>query len=55
MYLTAVMLPVVWHGFATWSVTLREVHRLWVLENMALNGMFGPKRDDVKNELEEAL
>jgi hypothetical protein len=31
------------------------VHTMWVLENRVLNRIFGPKRDEVKNELEEAL
>jgi PAS domain-containing protein len=31
----------------TWSVTLREEHRLRVFENRALRRIFGPKRDEV--------
>jgi hypothetical protein len=30
----------------TWSVTLREEHRLRVFENVVLRGIFGPKRDE---------
>jgi hypothetical protein len=31
----------------TWSLTLREEHRLRVCENRVLRRIFGPKRDDV--------
>jgi hypothetical protein len=31
----------------TWSLTLREEHRLRVFENRVLRGIFGPKRDGV--------
>jgi hypothetical protein len=31
----------------TWSLTLREEHRLKVFENRVLRRMFGPKRDEV--------
>jgi hypothetical protein len=34
----------------TWSVTLREEHRLRVFENMMLRRIFGPKRDEVTGE-----
>ena len=33
-------------GFETWSLTLREEHRLRVFENR----IFGPKRDEVTGE-----
>ena len=49
------MLPVVLHGCATWSVTLKEVHRLWVVENRVLDRIFGPKRDEVKRGLNETV
>jgi hypothetical protein len=39
------------YGFETWSLTLREVHRLRVFENRVVRGIFGPKRDEVKGEL----
>jgi hypothetical protein len=35
----------------TWSLTLREERRLWVLENRVLRRIFGTKRDDVRREL----
>jgi hypothetical protein len=41
------MLPVVLHGYETWSLTLREEHRLKVFENRVLRRIFGPKRDEV--------
>jgi hypothetical protein len=31
----------------TWSVTLREEHRLRVFENRVLREIFGPERDKV--------
>jgi hypothetical protein len=35
------------YGCETWSLTLREEHRLWVFENRVLRRIFGPKRDEV--------
>jgi hypothetical protein len=40
-------LPVVLYGCETWSLTLREVHRLRVFENRVLRRIFRPKRDEV--------
>jgi hypothetical protein len=34
-------------GCETWSLTLREKHRLKVFENRVLRRIFGPKRDEV--------
>jgi hypothetical protein len=34
----------------TWSLTLREKHRLRVFENRVLRRIFGPKRDEVTGE-----
>jgi hypothetical protein len=42
-----IILPVVLCGCETWSVTLKEVHKLKVFENIALRGIFGPNRDGV--------
>jgi hypothetical protein len=39
-----VILPVVLYGCETWSLTLKEKHRLWVFENRVLR-IFGPKRE----------
>jgi hypothetical protein len=35
------------YGCETWSLTLREKHRLRVFENKVLWRIFGPKRDEV--------
>jgi hypothetical protein len=45
-----IILPVVLCGCETWSVTLREKHRLRVFENRVLRGIFGPRRDGVTGE-----
>jgi hypothetical protein len=42
-----IILPVVLYGCDTWSLTLREEHRLRVFENRVLRRIFGPKRDEV--------
>jgi hypothetical protein len=42
-----IILPVVLYGCETWSLTLREEHRLRVFENKVLRRIFGPKRDEV--------
>ena len=39
-----IILPVVLYGYETWSLTLREEHRLRVFENRVLRRIFGPKR-----------
>ena len=43
-------MPVVLYGCETWSLTLREEHRLRVLENRVLRRIFGSKRDEVTGE-----
>jgi hypothetical protein len=45
-----IILPVVLYECETWSVTLREEHRLRVFENRVLRGIFGPKRNKVIGE-----
>jgi hypothetical protein len=45
-----IILPVVLYGCETWSLTLREEHRLRVLENRLLRRIFGPKSDEVTGE-----
>jgi hypothetical protein len=45
-----IILSVVLYGCETWSVTLREEHRLRVFENRVLWRIFGPKRDGVTGE-----
>ena len=42
-----IILPVVLYGCETWSLTLREEHRLRVFENRVLRRIFGPKRNEV--------
>jgi hypothetical protein len=49
MYKT-IILPVVLYGCETWSLTLREEHRLRVFENRVLRRIFGPKGDEVTGE-----
>jgi hypothetical protein len=41
------ILPMVLYGCETWSLTLREQHRLRVFENRALGSIFRPRRDEV--------
>jgi hypothetical protein len=45
-----IILPTLLYGCETWSVTLREEHRLRVFENRMLRRIFGPKRDEVTGE-----
>jgi hypothetical protein len=45
-----IILPVVLYGCETWSLTLREEHRLRAFENRVLRRIFGPKRDEVTGE-----
>jgi hypothetical protein len=45
-----IILPVVMYGRETWSLTLREEHRLRVFEKRVLRSIFGPRRDEVTGE-----
>ncbi|KAJ4452141.1 hypothetical protein ANN_03659 [Periplaneta americana] len=45
-----VILPVVLYGCETWTLTLREEHRLRVFENKVLRKIFGSKRDEFTGE-----
>jgi hypothetical protein len=45
-----IIVPVVLYGCETWSLTLREEHRLRVFDNRVLRRIFGPKRDKVMRE-----
>jgi hypothetical protein len=45
-----IILSVVLYGCETWSVKLREEHRLRVFQNRVLRKVFGPKRDEVMGE-----
>jgi hypothetical protein len=42
-----IILPVVLYGCETWSLSLREEHRLRVFENTVLRRISGPKTDEV--------
>jgi len=39
-----IILPVVFYGCETWSLTLREERKLRVFENRVLRRIFGPRR-----------
>jgi hypothetical protein len=43
-----IILSVVLYGSETWSLTLREEHRLRVCENRVLRRIFEPKSNEVK-------
>jgi hypothetical protein len=43
-------LPVVVYVYDTWSLTLREEHRLRAFENRVLRRIFGPKRNGVAGD-----
>ena len=45
-----IILPVVLFGCGTWSLTLREVRKLRLLENMVLRRIFGHRSDEVTGE-----
>jgi hypothetical protein len=45
-----IILPVVLYGCETWSLTLREEHRLRVFGNRVLRRIFGPKWDEIVGE-----
>jgi hypothetical protein len=49
IYKTIILLMVL-KGCETWSLTLREEHRLRVFENRVLRRIFGPRRDEVTGE-----
>ena len=42
-----IILPVVFYGCETWSLTVREGRKLRVFENMVLRRIFGPRKDEV--------
>jgi hypothetical protein len=47
----AIILLVDLYGCETWSLTLREEHRLRVFENRVLRTIFGPNRHEVAGKL----
>jgi hypothetical protein len=42
-----IILSVALYGCGTWSLTLKEEHRLSVFENEMLRRLFGPKREEM--------
>jgi len=48
-----VVLPLL-YGCETWSLTLREEHKMRVSEDMVLRKIFGTKRDEVTGGGEKA-
>jgi hypothetical protein len=51
LLLSDILIILVLYGCETWSLTLREEHRLRVFENRVLRRIFGPKRDEVAGGL----
>jgi hypothetical protein len=47
---TTIILSVVLYGCDTWSLSLREEHRLRVFEDKVLRRIFGPNRDEMTKE-----
>jgi hypothetical protein len=45
-----IILPVVFYGCETWSLTLKEERRVMLFENRVLRTVFGPKRDEATGE-----
>jgi hypothetical protein len=45
-----IILPIVLDGCETWSLTLREEHRLRVFVNRVVRRISGPTRDEVTGE-----
>jgi hypothetical protein len=45
-----IILPVGFYGCETWSLTLREEHRLRLFQNRVLRRIFGPKTDDITGD-----
>jgi hypothetical protein len=50
-----IILPVVLYGCETWSLTLREEHRLRLFENRVLRRIFVPKRDEMTDSRMEEV
>jgi hypothetical protein len=44
----AIIFPVVLYGYETWSLTLREEHRLRMFVNRMLRRIFGPKGEEIR-------
>jgi hypothetical protein len=50
-----IILPVALYGCETWSLTLREEHRLRVFKNRVLRRIFGTKRDEMTGDWRKLL
>ena len=50
-----IILPIVFYGCETWSLTLREEKKLRVFENMVLKRIFGPRKDEVTGNRGDCL
>jgi hypothetical protein len=46
-----IILPVFLYGCETWSLALKEEHKLSVFENRVLRRTFGPKRNGVASQV----
>jgi hypothetical protein len=42
-----IILPVVWYGYETWYLILWKEHRLKVVENRELKGIFSSKSGEI--------
>ena len=45
-----IVLPVVLYGCETWSLALREEHKLRMFENEGLRNILGTKKDEITGE-----
>jgi len=45
-----IILPAVFYGCETWSLTLRDEHRLRAFVYKVMRRVFGPKRDKLTGE-----
>ena len=50
MEIKAIILPVVLYGYETWSLTLREKHRLRGFGNKVLRKISGAEREKITGE-----
>ena len=50
-----IILPVVLFGCETWTLTLKEEHRLRVFGNKVLRKIFGTKKDEITGEWRKLL
>jgi hypothetical protein len=48
-----IVLPIVLYGCETWSLTLREEHRLRIFQNRILRKMFELKRNEITRDWRE--